>query len=672
MTGVTPADVDRVRRRLREDYEFFVDDAKAAKIVNKAGELVTMRLKRPQRRLIRALRRQREAGRPQRAIILKARQVGFSTVAQVVAIERCSQTPNHLALTVAQLRPTVAALFGIGETVWSNLPAQIKPPAPQARKSLEANYLVFREASRQLRAQGVAGLNSTYETATAKTAAAGRGRTIHTLHFSEVAFYPSDEMVLGIQNGVPDTPESLILKESTANGHNFFKDEWDLAEAGESAFYPMFTPWFEEEEYRLEFHGLEAGGRCRCGNEACPGELDGFEDTLGRGTKAVPEAGEDEPMLVTLIGEKLVAWADEDGEPRPAADVVRRRVLEHLHWRRWAIANKAQGKLRNFMQEYPSTPEEAFLSTGRKVFEALHVRRLIENHVNRTDPVVPSEECPGPARGLLRGTDVKTTVPRRGVTLEVPHGARWVPWADRERGELAEWRHWAAPRPERWVERDGGKVYVGPGQYLVNVDPASGEEDDTEHAHAHHAIEVIDHASRKQVAELEVQCPVRELALQAYLAALYWNRAWVTVERTGGWGLPVLEILAFELKWSRLYERETLDQRITSRQDRLGWDTSPETKTLLIAELERVLFETPELIRSRRVAAQMLTYIKDKRGRMKPEAGQDADCLMAYGIGLQIAKLRPLRKDKPPGAGKPSAAPRTVRSRQERWGGRKR
>jgi hypothetical protein len=78
------------------------------------------------------LKRQRAAGKPQRAIILKARQVGFSTIAQVVAIIRCSQTENHLALTVAQERKTVAALFAIGERTYLNLPLQIRPPAPRS------------------------------------------------------------------------------------------------------------------------------------------------------------------------------------------------------------------------------------------------------------------------------------------------------------------------------------------------------------------------------------------------------------------------------------------------------------------------------------------------------------------------------------------------------------
>jgi hypothetical protein len=277
-------------------------------------------------------------------------------------------------------------------------------------------YLTFGQPSRQLRAAGVMGINSSYETATAKVAAGARGRTPHTLHFSEIAFYSKDDAVLGIQNGVPDYPETLILKESTANGHNWFKDEWDLAEAGESDYYAMFSPWFEEEEYSKPFLN--------------DGEMEDFEATLGQGTRALPEIGTDEPMLLELIKRKIVEWALEDEEPEPGEEGVHRRALEHLNWRRSAIVNKTKGKVSLFQQEYPSMPEEAFLSTGRRVFDTAHVRRALDA-CELSDPSVPSAEHTGPARGLLRGTEVRKVRPRRGVEIEIPTGAEWVPWSKR-------------------------------------------------------------------------------------------------------------------------------------------------------------------------------------------------------------------------------------------------
>jgi hypothetical protein len=42
--------------------------------------------------------------------------------------------------------------------------------------------------------------------------------------------------------------------------------------------------------------------------------------------------------------------------------------LEQISWRRWAIPNRCQGYVDKFHQEYPTTPEEAFISTGTPAF----------------------------------------------------------------------------------------------------------------------------------------------------------------------------------------------------------------------------------------------------------------------------------------------------------------
>ena len=41
---------------------------------------------------------------------------------------------------------------------------------------------------------------------------------------------------------------------------------------------------------------------------------------------------------------------------------------EQLKWRRWCINNNCNGDVEQFHQEYPSTPEEAFIASGRPRF----------------------------------------------------------------------------------------------------------------------------------------------------------------------------------------------------------------------------------------------------------------------------------------------------------------
>jgi hypothetical protein len=637
MTGDTlESRRERARLLLRDDPEFYVDSG-AVKIVNKRGELVTMKLKRPQRRLLRALKRQRAAGEPQRAIALKARQIGISTVTQVVNVGRATQTANHLALTVGQDRDTTSALFDIGIRSWQHQPAEIKPPTAYQGGTKERRYARWGEPSLRLRRAGIVGLDSIYETATPKTAAAGRGRTIHSLHLSEIAFWPDYTMMLGIAQGVPDTPESLVIKESTANGENEFKDEWDLAVAGRGGYYAFFSPWFEEEDYRRPF-----------ANEI---ELQTFAAMLGEDGDDARGVGTDELDLLELIERSYREWAVEDGEPAPDEEVLRRSALERLHWRRWTVANKTQGSILKFKQEYPSTPDEAFLTTGQRVFDAELVDR-VRKLCRKSDPAVPTAETPGPARGALEPVGMKEVRARRHITVQKPEGARWVPAREIRGGSelVPRWRHWGAPTQGRWEHNEeGAAVWIPSGQYIVSCDPASGEEDDKGTVHANHGVTVIDHRTRRQVAEYESQIDPDLLALEIYMAALYWNRAWVVVERTGGYGLSILRRLALDFKYPRVFEDESRDKRMEDRFDRLGFSTDSVSKPLLEARTMELLREGTHGIQSRRLAGQLGGLVRDKRGRTAPGPGKLSDVLMSWQIGQHVATLRPLRPEKPGG-----------------------
>jgi hypothetical protein len=427
---VTEADREEVRRRLRDDYVYYPEHA--LQIVNKAREVVPFALKRPQERLARALMAQRAAGQPQRAVILKARQVGFSTQAQGLIIQRATQTANHLAMVVALDGDTTSQVFGIGRFMWANLPSQIQPQLAYERNSDRHKYMLFGEPSLQLRKSGLLGLNSTVRIQTAgttQTSAKGRGMTYHSLHLSEVAFWEAAGKKLALLNGVPDHEDTLVLEESTANGHNEFKDDWDAAVEGASGYFACFTPWFEELEYRRRFaNELERGD---------------FEASLCN-----HRWGEDEEELVELIPRRIREWeAEFDDTPIGDSD-LQTRLLEHLNWRRWAIAAKCESDLTKFHQEYPSTPDEAFRATGRKVFSGEHVMRMLKRVEAKAEPKIPTPELSGPAVGLFRSTDTKAVRVERGLIAEVPAGAQWVPRAERRPDEQARWKLWQAPRRE--------------------------------------------------------------------------------------------------------------------------------------------------------------------------------------------------------------------------------
>lgn len=641
MSGLEADRVEAVRHRLRTDYIYFAEQA--VWIVNKRAKKIRLKLKRPQKRLMRALMAQRAAGQAQRAIALKARQVGISTACQSMLCQRSTQEENHLALDLAQDRKTAGKLFKMGEFAWANLPHEIKPPAARKADTEDRKYLVFGEPSASMRRAGVLGLNSSMEISTAK-GLAGRGLTPRSLHISEYAWWEQGEAILGVINGVPDDEDSWIVKESTAQGHNHFKDEWDLAVSGEDGYYPFFSPWFEEEDYRRPF--------------ASAVERVEFEQGLG----FHPRWGEDEQWLSVMIESSYRDWHEEEAYPWWSEEALKLRVLEHLHWRRWAIAAKCQGRVSRFKQEYPSIPEEAFLATGNRVFDPQTVAVVIKRCEKLTDPPVPTIQATGPVPGIFRVAETRKGMDRAKNVIEVPTKVLWVPAA---RGlahdEVPRWRLWSAPQ-QRMVLEDGT---VSPaGQYMIGCDPASGETDDKGTTHAEHAIEVVDHRTRKQVAEWVGQIDPDLVALELLKAALYFNGAWVGVERTGGYGLSMVRKLAIDYRWARTWEDKDKGTRTEKRRDRLGWSTDSQSKPLMEAEGIELLRIEKDGIRSLLLARQMLTYIRDDRGRTKPEAGKLSDRLMAWLLAQMLCKMRPIRPDRE-GTSTPKKPPkRQKRSRK--------
>jgi hypothetical protein len=422
---------------------------------------------------------------------------------------------------------------------------------------------------------------------------------------------------------VPDEPDTLILDESTANGPGDFKDEWDLAEAGASDYYPCFTPWFEEYAYRIKLNA---------------DEMAELEADVG----LHPLYGEDEPELVELMRAKFEEWREE-GIHDPASELglaggafERQRILEHLAWRRWAIPNKSQGVLDYFHQEYPSTPQEAFLASGRPAFPSKLVQRSLD-----------AAKTTEPARGALVATKTREMRTRRGV-LNVPTRVAWVPWSqlDMAQKRRAKWKMWARPFPG--APATAGESARPAGAYVVGGDPASGEENGTDPATgrvvlAAHALTVIDHRSLRQVAGwASDQHDADEMADEALKAAIFFNKAWLAIEVTGGWGLGPLRYIAREAHYARTYRRAPQDTALPQdHADQLGWSTDAATKPMMRDLGVQLLREGRDGIMDVELAREMLNYIVDERGRMKPAEGWRSDRLMSWLIAQMVAREKP-------------------------------
>jgi hypothetical protein len=579
-----------VRHRLANDTPYYAE--KVLKIVNKDSETVPLKANAGQLALDAILREQREAGKPQRVLALKARQVGISTWVQAILIQRTTQFENQNAIVVAHDVETGNKLFRMGQTMYGHLPDDeiVKPGIRHHRRG---RFMHFAPPGADAWKMGDLYPNSTYFVDTAAEFQAGRGGTYQLAHLSEFAFWERPvEKLTALLAGVPrQNPNTLIIIESTANGMGPFKDMWDEAEAGNSGWAPFFWPWYKEPAYTMPF------------------ATDQDREHLRRKELGLGKYGEDEPALIDLGV-----------------------TLEQLYWRRMTIATEMTGRVDLFHQEYPSTPEEAFIASGRQVFDPELVKGVLVS-CDISDPRKPNEENPGPHIGSLEvdGTE-KVQSERRGE-IERPTGAKWVPREDSlQRNPV-----------KLWTPLEDGQPKAT-SRYVVGVDASGGEMSEGATTPAYHAVQVIDHKTREQVAEYRSHVDPDVLATLVFLMAKHvFNEAWVAVEITGGWGLPVVRRLFHDFHYPFVYVRKQHGSSTEDQSKMIGWHTTQQTKPLFEANLAEMLREGLHGIKSRTLTMEMFSYVRDDKGKTGPEAGRFSDLLIAYMIAQQVANEYPMR-----------------------------
>lgn len=276
------------------------------KIRDKSGKIIPLRLNEGQQKLYDVIKRQRKENRPVRVIVLKARQIGFSTETESIIFKETATKFNVNSAIIAHKEEATTNLFNMSKRIYDNLPEEIKP----ALKASNAKELIFDN-------EKGTGLNSKIKCMTAGGNGVGRSDTINNLHISELAFWGNNakETALGLFQAVPNLPNTMIIIESTANGYEYFKCLWDMAVRGESDFAPVFVGWNEMGEYKMPYTGFELT--------------------------------EKEKELQRLYNV----------------------TLEQLSWRRWCIKNNCGGDEEMFRQEYPINPHEAFLASGSCPFD---------------------------------------------------------------------------------------------------------------------------------------------------------------------------------------------------------------------------------------------------------------------------------------------------------------
>lgn len=285
------------------------------KIKDKNAKIVDFKLNEPQLKLYNLIKKLKSEHKPVRIIILKARQMGFSTLTEAVLFKEVATHFNMNAGIIAHESKATNNLFNMSKLYYDELPQEMKPQILN-RNSQE---LIFNTADNK-------GLNSKISCMTAGNSS-GRSGTYNFLHLSEFAFWQGDkkEAFVSLMQTVPNNDKSIVIIESTANGYDYFKELWDNAVSGNNDFVPFFVGWNELTQYQMTYTGFEL--------------------------------------------------TDEEKKLKEEYKLTN----EQLEWRRWCIRNNCGGDIDKFHQEYPINPQEAFLSTGNCVFNtAIINQRILE------------------------------------------------------------------------------------------------------------------------------------------------------------------------------------------------------------------------------------------------------------------------------------------------------
>lgn len=497
---------------------------KYIKIRDKSGKIINLQFNEPQQRLYDIIKEQKLKNKPVRIVILKARQLGFSTIAESILFKETTTKFNVNTGIITHQDEATKNLFNMSKLMYECLPPEMKP----SKKASNAQELIFDND------KGT-GLKSKIRCMTAGSQGVGRSYTYDNLHVSELAFWPGNKKttMTGLLQAVPNLPSTIIIIESTANGFEYFKEIWDGAVAGENDFIPLFVGWNELKDYQMPYTGFE------------------------------------------LTSEEIQLQKDYN------------LSLEQLTWRRWCIRNNCSNDIEQFKQEYPITPEEAFISTGACYFN----KEIIMGRINKIKNIKPLKK--GYFSYSINGNKISD-----------------IEFIDDDKGYI-----------DIYEEPKEGHPYV------LGGDTAGDGSD-------YFTGLVIDNSNSKQIAKLRHnKIDEDEYSRQIYCLGTYYNNALVGLENNYS-TYPTKKLKEYD--YPKMYIREVEDNIAEVIQDKYGFLTTKATRPIILAMLKEIFRDNISYINDLDILYEGLVFIKNEKGRPEAEQGKHDDLIMGLAITYYI------------------------------------
>ena len=465
-------------------------------------------------------------------LILKGRQQGFTTLVTAYQYAYSILHRNFQGFTLADKGDNAEAIFqNKAKYIHSQLPEVLKP----TEKFNNKKQFLFEK------------LNSSWAVDTA-TKDVGRSRTVNFFHGSECAFWKDGISSIQAALGEAFTKNCIKIYESTANGYNDYQTMWSSG-----AHINCFYAWWETPEYFINIPSQELS--------------DEFIKNIETKTD--------------WIWTRL-KWLKDD----------KKLSLEQLYW----YYNKYEKYIdkRLIKQEYPCSPNEAFLLPGATVFDIEKLLARLEN--------IPRPIKTGYFMYNYDGLKITN-----------------IKWVNDKNGYI---NIYYPPKTPKITK------------YCIGGDTAG---DGSDYFTAH----VLDAKTGMQVAVLKHQFDADQYAKQMYCLGKYYSYrdneriedALIGIEANFD-SFPIRELQ--RLGYTNQYVREKIDEYTNKKEKKYGFKTTSITRPTIISNLIEVVREDIETINDKDTIEELLTITRNENGRIEaPEGGHD-DQMMGLAIAHEI------------------------------------
>lgn len=576
-----------IRIRIQHDFPFWC--ACFVNIKTKEGGTSKFHLNYPQRLLVEQLENMRLADKPIRMIILKARQWGGSTCTQMyMAWIQLVHREGLYSAIVAHLNSASRKIRAMYRKMLADYPPELlglNGDSPLALSPYEGSNTdsTISQGNKTAR-------DTVISIGSMQSPDSLRAGDIGLVHYSEVGIWKEtdgkspEEVIQAISSSVLNIPLTMIVMESTAKGEgNMFHSEWQDAKRGLSGYYPLFIAWFSIEKYRIPFESEDDRRNL----------AQWLWDNRNQVT-APNERSESGAYLFSLLS--------------------RGATLEAINW--YITARRSYRDHDRMASEFPSDDQEAFASSGNRVFNKTSVERL------RPDCMPP----------LFIG-DISGRMPTGAESLL---DIRLTPDAH---GDLRIWEHpdTSFPHSHRYI-------------LCCDVGGTSAKSDYTD-------IVVLDRWWRTNgegdviVAEWHGHCSYAVLSWKLAQLAKYYCNALLVVESNtletrdidteGNHAAYILNEIA--KYYPHLYYRESSPEDIRNGKPRkYGFHTNTLTKTLVIDHLTRLIDEHLYTEREEETLTEYNVYIRYDNGTLGAATKYHDDRVMARAIAHYVSNSMPM------------------------------